>query len=169
MNNKEIDELEKADQLAQKGDYDAAVAKLQILMTSADSDVRDMAENYLANTYASSGRNEEAESMLRQSIAERGPDNEGLAWQLAVLAPVVRRLGRSREAEDLYQQALALMRPDEAELKAITMRNLAYLCWSTGRIDEARQTLEAVLIPEGGFTEFLTGVMKPYLEPEIPA
>ena len=168
MNKADQRELEKAADLSEKGRHDDAIAKLQVLQTSADTEVRDAALNYLADEYAATGRNSESESMLRRSIQERGAANEGLAWQLAVLAPVVRRQGRDDEAEQLYGQALEAMTADDAELKAVTMRNLAYLYWSTGREEQARELISQ--LPEGdeGFAEFLNGVMKPYVEPEIP-
>jgi Flp pilus assembly protein TadD len=101
--------------------------------------VRNLALNYLAHGYAATGRNADAEAMLRGSIEGRGAANEGLGSQLAVLAPVVRRQGRVEEAEQLYLQALEGQKPDGPEIKVITMRNLAYLYWSTCRQDGARE------------------------------
>jgi len=169
MNKGDEKELEKAADLAEKGRYDDAIAKLEVLQTSADREVHDLALNYLADAYTATGRNAEAESMLRRSMQERGDANEGLGWQLAILAPVVRRQGRLDEAERIYQQALDNLGPDEPELKLITMRNLAYVYWSTGRQERAREMYAEQPEDDEGFRDFLKGVMKPYIEPEIPA
>jgi len=161
-------ELEKAEKLTEEGKLEEAISALEILQTSADAEIRDLALNYLADAFAAAGRNADAESTLRRSIEERGAENEGLAWQLAVLAPVVRRQGRSDEAEQLYMRALDGMQPDEVALKAITMRNLAYLYWSTGQADKARAVRDSIHKRDPRYEEFLNGVMKPYIEPEIP-
>ena len=63
---------------------------------------------------------------------------------------------------------LEVLRPDEPELKTITMRNLAYLYWSTGREDKARELYGRLPDGDEGFLEFLSGMMRPYLEPAIP-
>jgi tetratricopeptide (TPR) repeat protein len=161
-------ELEAVEKLTEKERWDEAIAKLEVLRASADPEVHDLALNYIADAYESTGRHADAESALRQSIDERGADNEGLASQLAVLAPVVRRQGRNEEAEFLYQRALEAMKPDEPELKSIAMRNLAYLYWSTGREDAARRLYADMPEGDDGFLGFLSGLMKPYIEPEIP-
>lgn len=168
MNKSDEKELDQAEKLSSKGRWDDAIAKLEVLRTSSDTEVHDVALNYLADAYAATGRNADAEAMLRQSMRERGAANKGRGWQLAVLAPVVRRQGRDEEAEDLYLAALGALGPDDVELKAITMRNLAYLYWSTGRQEKARETYAALPELDEGFEGFLTGVMKPYIEPEIP-
>jgi tetratricopeptide (TPR) repeat protein len=168
MSKEERRELENADKLSEKGRWDEAIAKLEVLETSADREIHDLALNYLADAYESKDRHGDAEAMLRRSIAERGDANEGLGWQLAVLAPVVRRQGRNEEAEELYGRALAIFRADDSELKAITMRNLAYLYWSTGREERARELLAQLPQSDEGFLQFLDGVMKPYIEPETP-
>jgi tetratricopeptide (TPR) repeat protein len=161
-------ELEKAVELSEKRRYGDAIAKLEVLQASADREIHDLALNYLADAYAATGRNADAESMLRRSIEERGSANEGLGWQLAVLAPVLRRQGKNEEAEHAYLQALSALKPDEPELRVITKRNLAYLYWTTGRQDEARNLYQEEPDDDDGFREFLTGVMQPYVEPEIP-
>jgi len=162
---RELDAIEK---LSAKGRWDDAIARLEVLQTSADPEVHDLALNYLADAYAATGHNAEAESMLRRSMDGRGAVNEGLGTQLSVLAPVVRRQGRLDEAEQVYLRALEVLRPDEPELKTITMRNLAYLYWSTGREDKARELYGQLPDGDDGFLEFLSGVMRPYLEPTIP-
>jgi len=162
-------ELERASELSDKGRFDEAIAKLEILQTSSDPEVHDLALNYLADVYAATGRNAEAEAMLRKSIEERGSANEGLGAQLAVLAPVVLRQGRVDEAEEIYLRALDVQQPDDPEIKVITMRNLAYLYWTTDRQEKARDLYDRVPECDEGFLEFLIGVMKPYIEPKIPA
>lgn len=169
MSKSERKDLEQADKLSEKGRWDESIAKLEMLVTSADPEIHDLALNYLADAYAATSRDSEAESMLRRSIEERGAANEGLGWQLAVLAPVVRRQGRHDEAEEIYIRALGAMREDDTELKAITKRNLAFLYWTTGREEMARKTYLEIGELDEGFQEFLSGVMRPYLEPEIPA
>lgn len=154
--------------MSNRGRWNEAIAKLEVLQTSVDREVHDLALNYLADAYAASGRNADAEAMLRRSIGERGPSNEGLGSQLAALAPVVRRQGRAEEAEEIYLRALEVQGPDGPEIKVITMRNLAYLYWSTGREEEAREMVARLPGRDVGFLEFLTSVMKPYIEPEIP-
>jgi Flp pilus assembly protein TadD len=161
-------ELDRASDLLDKGRSDEAIAKLEILRTSSEAEVHDLALNFLANAYAAAGRNAEAEAMLRQSIEERGETNDGLGSQLAVLAPVVRRQGRDDEAEQIYLRALEVQVPDGPEIKVITMRNLAYLYWSSGREQRARELTAQLPQCDDGFLEFLAGVMKPYIEPEIP-
>lgn len=168
VNKNEKKELDKAEKLSEKGRWNEAIGILEILQTSTDREIHDLALNYLADAYAAVGRNAEAEAMLRKSMDERDASNEGLGWQLAVLAPVVRRQGRNEEAEDLYHRALAAMGPDDAELKAITTRNLAYLYWATGRQQTARELYASLPERDEGFEEFLNGVMRPYIEPEIP-
>jgi tetratricopeptide (TPR) repeat protein len=168
MGGPERREIDKALELSEKERWDEAIAKLEILETSADTEVRDLALNYLADAYAATGRNSDAEAMLRRSIEGRGAANEGLGSQLAVLAPVVRRQGRVEEAEQIYLQALQVQKPDGPEIKVITMRNLAYLYWSTGRQDRAREMYAQLPKCDKGFLGFLSGIMKPYLEPAIP-
>ena len=85
---RELDAIEK---LSAKGRWDDAIARLEVLQTSADPEVHDLALNYLADAYAATGHNAEAESMLRRSMDGRGAANEGLGTQLSVLAPMVRR------------------------------------------------------------------------------
>jgi len=168
LNKAEQKELERSSELSDKGKHAEAISRLEILETSADREVHDMALNYLADAYAATGRNADAEAMLRRSIGERGGTNEGLGSQLAALAVVVRRQGRDEEAEELYLRALDEQRPDGPEIKAITSRNMAYLYWTTGRRELALELLDRVPECNEGFLDFLTGVMKPYIEPEIP-
>lgn len=164
----ERQQLEEADKLSDKGRFDDAIAKLEILLTSADPEIHDLALNYLANTYAATARNADAEAMIRRSIDERGTRNEGLGSQLAVLAPVVRRQGRVEEAEQIYLRALDVQLPDDPAIRVITMRNLAYLYWSTGRQDKARETYAQLPKCDEEFLEWLTDIMKPFMEPAIP-
>ena len=168
MSKAERKELERASDLSDKGRFDEAVAKLEILQTSSDPEVHDLALNYLADAYAATGRNAEAEAMLRRSIEERGQANDGLGSQLAVLAPVVRRQGRFDEAEQIYLRALDVQQPDDPAIKVITMRNLAYLYWTTDRQEEARDLYDRLPKCDEGFLAFLTGVMKAYIEPNLP-
>jgi tetratricopeptide (TPR) repeat protein len=161
-------DLDRALELSMKERWDEAIAKLEILETSADTEVRDLALNYLADAYAATGRNADAEAMLRRSIEGRGTANDGLGSPLAVLAPVVMRQGRVDEAEQIYLHALEVQRPDGPEIKVITMRNLAYLYWSTGRQDRARGIYAALPQCDERFLADLSGIMKPYLEPAIP-
>jgi tetratricopeptide (TPR) repeat protein len=161
-------ELEHASELTEKGRLDEAIARYEVLVASADAEIHDLALNGLADAYAAAGRNAEAESMLRRSIDERGPSNEGVGTQLSVLATVVRRQSRNDEAEELYLRALEAQQPDGPEIKVITMRNLAYLYWSTGETEKARETLARVPGCDEDFLHFLAGVMRAYIEPEIP-
>lgn len=169
MSKEERRELDRASNLMDKDRWGEAIAKLEILRTSSEGEVHDLALNLLANCYAATGRNAEAEAMLRQSIEERGTPNDGLGSQLAVLAPVVRRQGHNEEAEEIYLRALDVQIPDGPEIKVITMRNLAYLYWSTGRPEKATETYANLPECDEGFLTFLAGEMKPYIEPEIPA
>jgi tetratricopeptide (TPR) repeat protein len=169
MSKQERRELDRASDLLDKGRSDEAIAKLEILRTSSEAEVHDLALNFLANAYAATARNAEAESMLRQSIEERGTPNDGLGSQLAALAPLVRRQGRNEEAEEIYLRALDVQRPDGPEIKVITSRNLAYVYWCTGRPEKATETYANLPECDDGFLDFLAGVMKPYIEPEIPA
>jgi len=168
LSNQEKRELEKASELLDKGRHEEAIAKLEILQTSSDPEIHDLSLNYLADAYEGMGRHAEAESMLRRSMDERGPANPGLGDQLAVLAPVVRRQGRNDEAEEIYHRALDAVKPDAPELKAITLRNLAYLYWTTGREGEAHEILGRLPECDEGFLEFMQGLLKSYIEPETP-
>ena len=161
-------QLEEAGDLSDKGRLDEAIAKLEVLITSADPEIHDLALNYLANAYAAKGRNAESESMLRRSIDERGTPNEGLGQQLAALAPLVRRQGRIEEAEEIYLRALDVQRPDDPAIQVITMRNLAYLYWSTGRQDKARETHSQLPKCDEEFLTWLMNTMRPFIEPAIP-
>jgi tetratricopeptide (TPR) repeat protein len=100
-----------------------AIAKLEVLQTSADPEVRHRALNFLADAYAATGRNWDSEAMLRRSIELCGERNEGLGPQLAVLAPLVRRRGRIEEAEEIYARALDIVRDEELEIRVMTLRN----------------------------------------------
>jgi hypothetical protein len=63
---------------------------------------------------------------------------------------------------------MARRRMNKSDQKQSTRpRSCAYLYWSSGRQVEARAIYSR--LPEGddGFAEFLTGLMKPYMEPEI--
>ena len=168
MSKNEKRELEKTVELTDKGRFEEAIAQLEVLQTSADPEVHDTALNYLADAYESLSRHAEAEAMLRRSIEERGQSNPGLGDQLAVLAPVVRRQSRDDEAEEIYRRALEALKTDDAELRVITMRNLAYLYWSTDRVDEARELLGSLPDCDEGFLGFLTDLLKAYIEPEVP-
>jgi tetratricopeptide (TPR) repeat protein len=168
MTKAEEKELDAANKLSEKGRWDEAIAKLEVLQSSTDSETHDLALNYLADAYEANGRHADAEAMLRRSMEERGAVNDGLGTQLAVLAPVVRRQGRNVDAEALYLPALEIQKSDEPELRVITLRNLAYLYWTMGQPDQARNVLDQRPDCDEGFLEFLSGLLKPYLEPEIP-
>jgi Flp pilus assembly protein TadD len=169
VSNNEKRELEKTLELTDKGRFDEAIARLEVLQTSADTEVHDLAVNFLADAYAASGRPADAESMLRRSMNERADPNDGLGSQLVALAAMVRRQGRNDEAEELYLRAIDVQRGDDPAITVITMRNLAYLYWVTGRQDKVRETIAHLPECDEQFLADLSGTMTPYLEPEIPA
>lgn len=164
----EDNDLQAAFELLDKGRWNEAVAKLEVLQTSADPEVRDKALNFLADAYAAIGRDADSEAMLRRSIDQRGERNEGLGPQLAVLAPLVRRQGRIEEAEEIYARALDVLRDDEPEIRVITLRNVAYLYWATGKFDRAREIYERMPDCDEQHLADLIQVMKPYIEPPLP-
>lgn len=164
----EGDDLQAAFELLDKERWPEATAKLEVLQTSADPEVRDKALNFLADAYAATGRNADSEAMLRRSIEQRGERNEGLGPQLAVLAPLVRRQGRIEEAEEIYARALDRLRDDEPEIRVMTLRNIAYLYWTTGRIDRAREIYDRMPDYDEQHLAELIETMKPYVEPPLP-
>jgi tetratricopeptide (TPR) repeat protein len=107
----EDDNLQAAFEPLDKERWAEAIAKLEVLQTSADPEVRDKALNFLADA-------------------------------------LVRRQGRIEEAEEIYARALDILRDDQPEIRVMTLRNIAYLYWTTGGIDRARE--------------------KPYVEPPVP-
>ena len=168
MPESEQHELDSAFKLLDKERYPEAIAKLEILQTSADQQLRDTAWNYLADAYAATKRDADAEAMLRRSIVQRGDQNEGLGPQLAALAPLVRRQGRIEEAEEIYARALDILREDEPEIRVLTLRNVAYLYWSIGQLDRAREIYDRMPECDEQHLADLLGVMKPYVEPDLP-
>jgi len=168
MSKAERKELDKTLDLSDKGRWDEAIAKLEILQTSVDPEVHDLAVNFLADAYAATGRPADAEAMLRRSMHERSDPNDGLGSQLVALGAMVRRQGRNDEAEELYLRAIDVQRGDDPAITVITMRNLAYLYWVTGRQDKARETIAHLPECDEQFLADLSGTMEPYVEPEIP-
>src|SRR5438094_574375 len=116
MATSERDELKAALELLEKARWGDAIAKLEVLQTSIDSDISDQAWNFLAHAYAAIGRDADSEAMIRRSMERRGQTNDGLGEQLVGLAVVVRRQGRLEEAEGLHAQALDLLRNREPEM-----------------------------------------------------
>jgi Flp pilus assembly protein TadD len=168
VSNSEKRELQKTLELSEKGRFEEAIARLEVLQTSADPEVHDLAVNFLADAYAATGRPADAESMLRRSMNERPDPNDGLGSQLVALAAMVRRQGRNDEAEELYLRAIDVQRGDDPAITVITMRNLAYLYWVTGRQDKARETIAHLPECDEQFLADLSGTMTPYLEPGTP-
>ena len=161
--------LETAFKLMDKGRWADAIAGLEVLQTSANPETSDQAWNFLAHAYAATGRDAESESMIRRSIERRGTTNEGLGDQLAGLAVVVRRQGRLEEAEQLHVQALDLLRDREPEMTVFVLRNLAYLYWSAGQQDRAREIYDRMPEYDSGIFELeVRSVMKPFEEPALP-
>src|SRR2546430_17019529 len=105
---RELDAIEK---LSAKGRWDDAIARLEVLQTSADPEGHDLALNYLADAYAATGHNAEAESMLRRSMDGSGAANEGLGPQPSGPAPLVRRRGSLEDAQQLHLRAPEPIRP----------------------------------------------------------
>jgi Tfp pilus assembly protein PilF len=106
--------------LMDKKRWDQAIAKLEVVIASADPEIADTAGNLLADVFAATGRNAEAEAMLRRSIEYRGADNGGLGDQLACLGVVVRRQGRIAEAEEIMSRALDVARKGDPALTVFT-------------------------------------------------
>jgi tetratricopeptide (TPR) repeat protein len=106
--------------LMDKKRWDQAIAKLEVVIASADPEIADTAGNLLADVFAATGRNAEAEAMLRRSIEYRGADNGGLGDQLACLGVVFRRQGRIAEAEEIMSRALDVARKGDPALTVFT-------------------------------------------------
>lgn len=154
--------------LVEKERWDDALPKLEILQSSADSDIRDTARNLIADVYASTGRNRDAEAMLRQSIEERGEQNENLGLQLLELSVVLSRQDRLDEAETNCARALDLLREVDPEMTVFALRNVAYLYRKMGRLDRASEIDDNMPDCDAGLLRSLTTILKPYEEPSTP-
>jgi tetratricopeptide (TPR) repeat protein len=155
-------------ELMDRGRWDEAVAKLEVEQASSDPDRADTARNLLADCYASTGRNAEAEAMIRRSIDARGSSNENLGEQLTCLAVAVRRQGRNEEAEELFTRALGILKKGDEVATVFAMRNLAYLYWTTGRQDLATTLYHEMPEVDPEELGFLIDILKPFAEPLIP-
>ncbi|MFM7449309.1 MAG: tetratricopeptide repeat protein [Leptolyngbyaceae cyanobacterium] len=110
--------------------------------------------NSLAQLYASQGRYEEAEPLLREALQLRrellGERNPDVATSLNNLALLYNAQGRYEEAEPLYREALQLRREllgDRHPDVATSLNNLALLYKDQGRYEEAEPLyLEALAI-----------------------
>jgi tetratricopeptide (TPR) repeat protein len=168
MATSERDELKAALELLEKARWGDAIAKLEVLQTSIDSDISDQAWNFLAHAYAAIGRDADSEAMIRRSMERRGQTNDGLGEQLVGLAVVVRRQGRLEEAEGLHVQALDLLRNREPEMTVLALRNLAYLYWLAGQQDRAREIYDRMPDYDSEAFAIVSDVMKPFEEPALP-
>jgi tetratricopeptide (TPR) repeat protein len=148
--------------------WDQAIARLDPLIASADPEVADKASNFLADVYAATGRNSESEEMLRRSLEYRGADNGALGDQLACLGVVVRRQGRIDEAEEIMSHALDVAHKDDPELTAFILHNLAYLYWSKGEQERAREMYDRMPECDGDQLDFVIELNKSFHEPAVP-
>ncbi|HKV88697.1 MAG TPA: tetratricopeptide repeat protein [Candidatus Dormibacteraeota bacterium] len=154
--------------LMDKQRWDEAIAKLEIRQASQDEATRDQAWNRLAQCYAATGRNAEAEAMIRRSIDARGESNENLGEQLSCLGAVVRRQGRSKEAEEIYGRALDLLRSRDPEATVFALRNVAYLNWLEGKKEMALHIYDQMPECDIDQLEFLIELLEPLSEPPLP-
>lgn len=154
--------------LMEKKRWDQATTKLELLIASADPEVADKAGNFLAQVFAGTGRNSESEAMLRRSIEYRGTDNGALGDQLACLGVVVRRQGRIGEAEEIMSRALDVARKDDPALTVFILRNIAYLYWSNGEQERAREIYDRMPECDSDQLDFVIELNKLYQEPALP-
>jgi tetratricopeptide (TPR) repeat protein len=164
----EQDQLKHADELLDRERWEDAIATLEVLVTTADLDVVDKAWNLLAFAYAAVGRSADSESMIRRSIAQRAETNDALGEQLLSLGVVVRRQGRLDEAERLEAQALDLLRDREPEMTVFILRNLAFLYWTAGQQDRAREIYDRMPECDPDGLALVLKYMKPFAEPDLP-
>jgi tetratricopeptide (TPR) repeat protein len=154
--------------LMEKKRWDQASAKLEVLIASADPEVADKANNFMADVYAATGRNAESEATLRRSIEYRGEDNGALGNQLACLCVVVGRQGRVKEADEIMLRALDAARNDLPALTVFILRNAAYMWWANGNPDRAREVYNQIPTYRKDDLEFVIEMNKYYLEPAVP-
>lgn len=170
--NRAIDRIGRPDvmKLIDARRWDEAIANLEPQLSSSDPDEVIEATNLLADVYAYTSRNAEAEKLIRRAIDLAGDDNDTLGEQLACLGAVLRRQERVKEAEDVYTRALDVLRKrKDAEGTVFALRNVAYLYWSIGRDDRARQIYEQMPEFDADQMKFVTDILKPYQEPALPA
>ena len=154
--------------LMEKKRWDQATARLEGLMASADPEVADKANNFMADVYAATGRNAESEITLRRSIDYRGADNGALGNQLACLCVVVGRQGRIKEADEIMLRALDAARTDLPALTVFILHNAAYVHWANGNPDRAREIYSQIPTYKKDDLEFVIEMNKYYLEPDVP-
>ena len=113
---------------------------------SRQADAADVAAgwNNLGELYLSTGRYQEAEALLRRSLAARekaaGPEDAGLGPILGNLGLLCRTEGRFQEAEQLYRRSLESRQKSlgpEHPSVAISLNNLAELYQLQGNYREA--------------------------------
>lgn len=155
-------------ELMDKKRWAQATTKLEALIASADPEVADKAGNFLADVFAATGRTAESEAMLRRSIEYRGADNGALGDQLACLGVVVRRQGRVEEAEDIMSRALDVARKNDPALTVFILRNVAYLYWSNGEQERARDIYDRMPECDSDELDFVIEMNKQYEEPALP-
>jgi len=154
--------------LMEKKRWDQATARLESLMASADPEVADKANNFMADVYAATRRNAESEMTLRRSIEYRGADNGALGNQLACLCVVVGRQGRIKEADEIMLRALDAARSDLPALTVFILHNAAYMHWANGNPDRAREIYSQIPTYKKDDLEFVIEMNKYYLEPDVP-
>ena len=155
--------------LMDKKRWPEAIAKLEPLRSRSDPDTAYRATNLLVEVYAATGRNAEAEALARQTLESADRAQETLGVGLTCLATLVARQGRTEEAEEIYARALDVLRKRrDREATVFALRNVAWLYWSTGQKEEARQIYAEMPPCDPEELAFLVGVMKPFAEPELP-
>jgi lipopolysaccharide biosynthesis regulator YciM len=146
-----------------------AIAELEPQLSSPDRDRVIEANNLLADVYAYTDRNAEAENLIRRAIELSGEANDTLGEQLTSLGAVVRRQGRLEEAEEIYAGALDVLRKRrDAEGTVFALRNVAYLYSVMGRLDRAREIYDNMPECDLDQLKFVTDILKPYEEPGPP-
>jgi tetratricopeptide (TPR) repeat protein len=157
--------------LIKKKRWPEAIAALQPRLSSTDPDEVIDATNLLADIYAMTDRNAEAEAMIRRVIElVRADDSEEpVPIQLICLGVVLRREGKLEEAEEIFAQALDdSRRAGEPEATVFALRNVAYLYWTMGQSDRARNIYDNMPECDPDRLEFLSEVLRPYEEPALP-
>jgi len=94
------------------------------------------------------GRDEEALKLSKTAEAASAEDDiESQALWRSIRAPIIARLGNLAEAESLARSAVALsQKTDAPHAQADSLSELAAVLMIAGRIDEARQAVDAAIL-----------------------
>ncbi len=150
--------IERADKLHKEGEYGAAAAIWQQVLTiterslGPDDPYVGLTIDQLAELLRKQGKYAAAEPLYRRSLAisenALGPDHPDVGASLHNLAVLLRAQGQYAAAEPLYRRSLAInekaLGPDHPSV-AISLKSLAGLLHHQGGYDEAEKLLRRSL------------------------